>query len=104
MRQLSLARMAIVFILSTKETACDSLIALSQISAVSCAASAAGGSPFIDAHNLAREEVIIMADRRAGPKQGPYVPSPGGGVQPRDRNQDGTWRKKRSDAGKRRKK
>lgn len=41
-----------------------------------------------------------MADRRAGPKQGPYVPSPGGGIQPRDRNKDGTWRKKRSDAGK----
>lgn len=39
-----------------------------------------------------------MADRRAGPKQGPYVPSPHGGIQPRSRNQDGTWRKKRSDA------
>lgn len=39
-----------------------------------------------------------MADRRAGPNQGPYVPSPGGGIQPRDRNRDGTWRKKRSDA------
>lgn len=39
-----------------------------------------------------------MADRRAGRKQGPYVPSPGGGIQPRDRNKDGTWRKKRSDA------
>lgn len=44
-----------------------------------------------------------MADRRAGPKQGPYVPSQGGGVQPRDRNKDGTWRKKRNDAGKPRK-
>jgi hypothetical protein len=41
-----------------------------------------------------------MADRRAGPKQGPYVPSPGGGKQPRSRNEDGTWRAKRSDAGK----
>lgn len=41
-----------------------------------------------------------MADRRAGPGQGPYVPSPGGDKQPRDRNQDGSWRKKRSDAGK----
>jgi len=41
-----------------------------------------------------------MADRRAGPKQGPYVPSPHGGKQPRDRNKDGTWRAKRSDAGK----
>jgi hypothetical protein len=44
-----------------------------------------------------------MADRRAGSKQGPYVPSPGGGIQPRSRNQDGTWRKKRSDADKPRK-
>jgi hypothetical protein len=34
-------------------------------------------------------------DRRAGPKQGPYV-----GNQPRTRNNDGTWRKKREDAGK----
>jgi hypothetical protein len=32
-----------------------------------------------------------MADRRAGKKQGPYVPSEHGGKQPRDRNQDGTW-------------
>jgi hypothetical protein len=40
-----------------------------------------------------------MADRRAGPHQGPYVPSPGGGQQPRSRNEDGTWRKKRRDAG-----
>jgi hypothetical protein len=39
-----------------------------------------------------------MADRRAGSKQGPYVPSKGGGVEPRSRNKDGTWRKKRSDA------
>ncbi len=30
-----------------------------------------------------------MADRRAGPRQGPYVPSPGGGKQPRARNEDG---------------
>jgi hypothetical protein len=40
-----------------------------------------------------------MADRRAGAHQGPYVPSERGGVEPRARNQDGTWRKKRSDAG-----
>lgn len=40
-----------------------------------------------------------MADRRAGPDQGPYVPSPHGSEQPRARNNDGTWRKKRSDAG-----
>jgi len=37
-----------------------------------------------------------MTDRRAGRKQGPYV-----GKEPRARNEDGTWRKKRSDAGKR---
>ena len=36
-----------------------------------------------------------MTDRRAGPKQGPYVAK-----EPRSRNQDGSWRKKRSDAGK----
>jgi hypothetical protein len=42
-----------------------------------------------------------VADRRAG--QGPYVPDEGGGKQPRARNKDGTWRKKRSDSGKRRK-
>jgi hypothetical protein len=41
-----------------------------------------------------------MADRRAGPRQGPYVSSPNGGKEPRSRNEDGTWRKKRSDAGK----
>jgi hypothetical protein len=40
-----------------------------------------------------------MADRRAGTRQGPYVPSPGGGVEPRSRNKDGAWRKKRSDTG-----
>jgi hypothetical protein len=39
------------------------------------------------------------ADRRAGPRQGPYVRS---GMAPRARNTDGTWRKKRSDAGKKR--
>jgi len=44
----------------------------------------------------------IMADRRAG--RIPHVPEKGGGKQPRDRNKDGTWRKKRSDAGKPRKK
>jgi len=36
------------------------------------------------------------ADRRAGPKQGPYVNN---GKLPRSRNADGTWRKKRLDAG-----
>jgi len=39
------------------------------------------------------------ADRRAGSKQGPYVNN---GKLPRSRNDDGTWRKKRSDAGHRR--
>ena len=42
-----------------------------------------------------------MADRRAG--RGPYVPDEGGGTQPRSRRADGRWRKKRSDAGKKRK-
>lgn len=37
-----------------------------------------------------------MADRRAG--RIPHVPETGGGTQPRDRNKDGRWRKKRSDA------
>jgi len=37
------------------------------------------------------------ADRRAGPHQGPYVND---SRLPRARNNDGTWRKKRSDAGK----
>ena len=37
------------------------------------------------------------ADRRAGPHQGPYVND---GRLPRARNNDGTWRKKRSDTGK----
>ena len=36
-----------------------------------------------------------MTDRRAGPKQGPYV-----GKQPRARTKSGTWRKKRSDTKK----
>jgi hypothetical protein len=39
-----------------------------------------------------------MTDRRAGRHQGPYVDK-----QPRARNDDGSWRKKRSDAGKPRK-
>ncbi len=39
-----------------------------------------------------------MADRRAG--KVPHVPEQGGGTQPRSRNQDGSWRAKRSDAGK----
>jgi hypothetical protein len=34
-------------------------------------------------------------DRRAGPRQGPYV-----GKQPRTRNRDGRWRKKNSNANK----
>jgi hypothetical protein len=46
------------------------------------------------------KEAVRLADRRAGPRQGPYVPSPGGGKQPRSRNENGTWRKKRSDTGK----
>ena len=37
-----------------------------------------------------------MADRRAG--KVPHVPEKGGGEQPRSRNKDGSWRKKRSDA------
>ena len=37
-----------------------------------------------------------MTDRRAGKRNAPHV-----GRQPRSRNQDGSWRKKRSDAGKR---
>jgi hypothetical protein len=49
-----------------------------------------------------QEEVMAMADRRSG--RGPYVPDEGGGKQPRSRNKDGSWRKKRSDAGKKRKK
>jgi len=39
-----------------------------------------------------------MTDRRAGRKQGPYVAK-----QPRSRTKAGSWRKKRSDAGKKRK-
>lgn len=39
-----------------------------------------------------------VAERRAG--KVPHVKMPGGGSAPRDRNRDGTWRKKRSDAGK----
>lgn len=41
---------------------------------------------------------VSVADRRAG--KVPHVKMPGGGTAPRDRNKDGTWRKKRSDAGK----
>ncbi|MCW2738851.1 MAG: hypothetical protein JWN97_3495 [Nocardioides sp.] len=33
----------------------------------------------------------------------PQVPKKGGGTQERDRNKDGSWREKRSDAGKKRK-
>jgi hypothetical protein len=32
----------------------------------------------------------------------PQVPKPGGGTQERDRNEDGAWRRKRKDAGKKR--
>jgi len=39
----------------------------------------------------------MTTDRRAGPRQGPYV---AGGKQPRSRNDNGSWRKKRSDTGK----
>jgi len=42
-----------------------------------------------------------MADRRAG--KVPHVSESGGGKQPRSRNQNGQWRRKRSDAGKTRK-
>jgi len=39
-----------------------------------------------------------VGDRRLG--KGPYVRDEHGGKQPRDRNKDGTWRKKRQDAKK----
>lgn len=46
---------------------------------------------------------FLMTDRRPlNPNV--TVPKPGGGVQPRSRNQDGQVRDKRSDAGKPRKK
>jgi len=44
-----------------------------------------------------------MPDRRAGKVHHVEEREKGGGQQPRDRNKDGTWRKKRSDAGTRRK-
>lgn len=46
--------------------------------------------------HIRKEEKAMTTDRRAGPRQGPYVSS---GKLPRSRNTDGTWRKKRSDAG-----
>jgi len=46
--------------------------------------------------HIRREEKRMATDRRAGPRQGPYV---SGGKLPRTRNTDGSWRKKRSDAG-----
>ncbi len=46
--------------------------------------------------HIRKEEKRMTTDRRAGPRQGPYVSS---GKLPRTRNSDGTWRKKRSDAG-----
>jgi hypothetical protein len=39
----------------------------------------------------------VATDRRAGPRQGPYV---GKGKLPRARTKSGMWRAKRSDAGK----
>ena len=42
-----------------------------------------------------------MPDRRAG--RVPHVREDGGGKQPRSRNKDGRWRRKRSDAGRKRK-
>jgi hypothetical protein len=42
-----------------------------------------------------------MPDRRAG--RVPHVPETGGGKQPRSRNKNGQWRRKRSDASKPRK-
>jgi hypothetical protein len=42
------------------------------------------------------EKEKTMADRRAG--RIPHVREQGGGMQPRNRNKDGRWRKKRSDA------
>jgi len=41
-----------------------------------------------------------MAGSKSKP---PQVPKKGGGTQERDRNKDGAWREKRSDAGKKRK-
>ncbi len=38
-----------------------------------------------------------MADRRAGKRSAPHVPSKKG-AQPRSRTKSGRWRKKRSDA------
>lgn len=46
--------------------------------------------------HIRKEEKRMATDRRAGPRQGPYV---SGGKLPRTRNTDGSWRKKRSDAG-----
>lgn len=42
-----------------------------------------------------------MADRRSG--RVPHVSDEGGGKQPRSRTKKGNWRRKRSDAGKKRK-
>jgi hypothetical protein len=47
-------------------------------------------------NHIKQEEKRMATDRRAGPRQGPYVSD---GKLPRTRNADGTWRKKRSDAG-----
>lgn len=44
--------------------------------------------------DASQKETMAMSDRRAGPRQGPYVDN-----EPRTRNKDGSWRKKRSDAG-----
>ena len=47
----------------------------------------------VESGEMAERERMRLA--RAGPKQGPYV-----GKEPRARNKDGSWRKKRSDAKK----
>lgn len=54
-----------------------------------------------DKHKKSSDSNKDKADRRAGPHQGPYVNN---GKLPRARNDDGAWRKKRSDAGKSRSK
>lgn len=58
-------------------------------------------TPRVHTRQCGRGSVVLeveMADRRAG--KVPHVRETGGGKQPRARNQDGSWRAKRSDAGK----
>jgi hypothetical protein len=43
-------------------------------------------------NHIEQEERRMATDRRADPRQGPYVSD---GKLPRTRNNDGTWRKKR---------